>query len=147
MGVAHEVALDEATTSPCRLEEIRNAMRKTTRTPRRKREPEVTDEQWEIGKKTAIYCLMHFPMLWTVGGVPQLVQDDTGGQRWVIPVALRYPTGHGGEIGQLAYDGKEFTLLTDRAEMNERSRKIADDPEHLRKWNEHLASSLPAGES
>jgi hypothetical protein len=64
----------------------------------------------------------------------------------IITVMLRYPTGHEGYVGDLLYDGEEFTFLTERSVMDERIRRIADDPERLRKWNEYQSSTLQAGE-
>src|SRR5947209_7088419 len=81
-------------------EEIQRAMQRTADTQPRKRQPEITDEQWDIARKAASYCVLHFPTLWTAG-VPKAFTDDAGPTRWVIPVVLRYPTGHAGEIGRL----------------------------------------------
>jgi hypothetical protein len=61
-------------------------------------------------------------------------------------VTLRYTTGHEGYIGDLLYDGEEFTFVTEQSVMDERAQKIADDPERIRKWNEFRASTLQAGE-
>ncbi len=52
-----------------------------------------------------------------------------------------------GYVGDLLYDGEAFTLLTDPSVMDERVRKIAEDPERLRKWNEYRATTLRAGEA
>jgi hypothetical protein len=65
---------------------------------------------------------------------------------WIITVTLRYTTGHEGYVGDLLYDGQEFTFLTEQSVMDERVRVIAEDPERLRKWNEYRASPLRAGE-
>ena len=64
---------------------------------------------------------------------------------WIINVTLRYPTGHEGYVGDLLYDGDTSTFLTEQAIMDERVRKIAEDPERTRKWNEYRASTLHPG--
>src|SRR6202035_3518904 len=61
---------------------------------------------------------------------------------WLITVTLRYTTGHEGYVGDLLYDGKDFTFLTEQSVMDERVRKIAEDPERMRKWNEHQTPPL-----
>jgi len=61
----------------------------------------------------------------------------------MIRVYLRYPTGHEGYVGDLHYDGKKFTELTDRETMRERSRLIAADPKGIREWNEYRAATSP----
>jgi hypothetical protein len=65
---------------------------------------------------------------------------------WIITVSLRYTTGHEGYIGELLFDGEEFSFLTPPEVRKERARQIAADPERTRKWNEYRASTLPAGE-
>lgn len=65
---------------------------------------------------------------------------------WIVTVTLRYPTGHEGYVGDLLYDGDDFSFLTEQSVMDRRVQEIAEDPERVRKWNEHRASTLPAGE-
>ena len=110
----------------------------------KKRAAEIFAEEEQILRKAAIYCLFHFPMLWTVGGIKEEPATD-GCRRWIIAVYLRYPTGHEGYLGDLLYDGKTITEITDREVMRQRARVIAADPERIREWNEYRASTLPPG--
>jgi hypothetical protein len=111
---------------------------------RARRAAEVFAEEEQILRQAAIYCLLHFPTLWTVGGIKERPGTD-GSRNWIIAVHLRYPTGHEGYLGDLLYDGKVVKELTDRTVMRQRSREIAADPERMRKWNEYRASTLPPG--
>ena len=61
---------------------------------------------------------------------------------WIITVTLRYARGDEGYIGELLYDGEKFTFLTEQSVMDERARRIADDPEGTHKWNEYRGSTL-----
>jgi hypothetical protein len=65
---------------------------------------------------------------------------------WIITVTLRYATGHEGYIGDLLYDGEQFTFLTEQSVMDERAKKIAEDPDAMREWNEYQASTLRPAE-
>ncbi len=110
-------------------------------TPRNKpRGKHATSDQDSICAKAATYCLMHFPTLWTVGTARKTATDK---HSWIITVVLRYPTGHEGELGELLFDGKNFTPLTARPLMDERARKIAADPALKRAWNEYRGPSVP----
>ncbi len=93
------------------------------------------------------YCVRHFPMLWTTGGLPEKHIEADGTRHWIVHVYLRYPTGHEGYVGDLLYDGKQFTELTDRDTMRERSKQIAADPKGIQEWNEYRASTLRAGKA
>jgi hypothetical protein len=64
---------------------------------------------------------------------------------WIITVTLRYTTGHEGYIGDLLYDGKDFTFLTPPEVRKQRARQIAADPKRMHKWNEYRASTLSTG--
>jgi hypothetical protein len=118
--------------------------RKAAAEARKKRAAEIFAEEEQILRQAAIYCLLTFPTLWTVGGIREERRPD-GSRKWIIAVHLRYPTGHEGYLGDLLYDGKVVTELTDRDVMRQRAREIAADPERLRKWNEYRASALPPG--
>ena len=59
-------------------------------------------------------------------------------------VYLRYPTGHEGYLGDLLYNGKQFTELTDRETMRERAKQIEAEPALQREWDEYRAANLPA---
>ena len=121
-------------------EKTRTRVRKPTK---RKRKPEIKEEEEQILKKAQIYLLFEAkrPMFWTVAGIREERGDDST-RRWIIAVHLRYPTGHEGYLGDLAYDGTKIAELTDLALMQERAKKIADDPERERKWHDYQASTL-----
>ena len=116
--------------------------------PRRKKAPELNEEEEQILRKAQIYMLFEAkrPMLWTVAGIREEKADD-GSRRWIIAVNLRYPTGFEGYLGDLIYDGARITELTDLELMRERAKQIAADPEGLRQWNEYRASTLPPAEA
>lgn len=121
--------------------------KKASKTTRPKKCCDVTEEEEHIISAAATYCLLHFPMLWTTGGFPEDRQAEDGSRQWLIRVYLRYPTGFEGYLGDLLYDGKQITELTDRQLMMERAKQVAADPEGIRQWNEYRASNLPAGET
>jgi hypothetical protein len=73
---------------------------------------------------------------------PDAARTTGGGRKWIITVTLRYTSGHEGYIGDLLYDGEVFTMITEKSVITERARKIAADPEGIRKWNEYRASTL-----
>jgi hypothetical protein len=60
---------------------------------------------------------------------------------WIITVTLRYSAGDEAYLGDLLYDGEEFTFLTEQSMMDERAQKLANDAERIRIWNESRASS------
>jgi hypothetical protein len=104
---------------------------------------ELTDEQQHILREAMSYCVRQFPTLWTTGGLPEECEGGHGSRQWIIRVYLRYPTGFEGYLGDLRYDGKQFTELTDRKVMHERAKQIEADPALQRQWNEYRASTLP----
>lgn len=124
---------------------IKRSSQKAAVKTRRKRPREFTEEEQLILREAMCYCFEHFPLLWTTGGIRE-EPGANGSRRWIIPVYLRYPTGHEGYLGDLGYDGKQFAPLTERAVMRERAEQIATDPERMRQWNEYRASTLPAVE-
>jgi hypothetical protein len=104
----------------------------------------ILDEEEKILQKATIHLIMHHGGLLVA---TDLREQNEGGQRtWVITVTLRYPTGHEGYVGDLFYDGEEFTFLTPPEVLRERVRAVAADPERERKWNEYRASTQPPGE-
>ena len=123
---------------------IRQSRAKVATTTRRKKLPEFTDEEESILEEATKHLVFKHGMFLVASGIRET--SIKGLQVWVITVTLRYTTGHEGCIGELLYDGEEFTLLTEQSVMDERARQIADDPERLRKWNEYRASTLKAGE-
>ncbi len=88
----------------------------------------VTAEDEHIISGAATYCLRHFPMLWTTEGLPEECTGDNGARHWIIRLYLRYPTGFEGYLGDLRYDGAEFTELTDRSVMLERAGRLPPIP-------------------
>jgi hypothetical protein len=121
---------------------------KAPRTTRGKEGPQTIKEEERILRKAQEYLLFEAkrPMLWTVAGIKEEKGPD-GSRRWIIAVHLRYPTGFEGYLGDLLYDGRRITELTDPERMRERAREIAADPEGIRQWNEYRASTLPSGEA
>jgi hypothetical protein len=107
-------------------------------------EPEIRPEEKQILRKALKHLVFKHGHLLVPTSIRQ--ERDQGSPRWIIAVALRYPTGFEGEIGDLLYDGQEFTFLTPPEVREQRARKIAEDPEALRQWNEYRASTLPPGE-
>lgn len=81
-------------------------------------------------------------MLWTPRDLPEECTGENGSRQWIIHVYLCYPTGFNGYLGDLLYDSKEFSQLTDREIMRERAKQIAADPERDRKWNELQAAAV-----
>jgi hypothetical protein len=105
------------------------------------REPELNEEEEQILREALKYLVFkHGHLL-----VPSSIREerDQGSRRWILTVILRYPTGFEGEIGDLLYDGQEFTFLTPPEVRKARARKIAEDPERIREWNEYRDSTLP----
>jgi hypothetical protein len=122
---------------------------KTTRSKlatatKRRKKAEVVDEQEERIYRAAIKYLLfnHGHLL-----VPTAHREMRikGFPIWIFTVTLRYPTGFEGYVGDLLYDGENFTFLTEQSLMDERVRQIAANPERDRKWNEYRASTLRAG--
>jgi hypothetical protein len=104
-------------------EKKKAARSKTHKTIRRIHKPAISEEQAKILQHGAIYCLRNFPTLWTVGEIKE-EKAENGRRRWIIAVYLRYPTGFEGYLGDLLYNGKHITELTDRNIMRARARRI-----------------------
>jgi hypothetical protein len=122
-------------------EQIRTS---TVEVERRSRNAEINEEETQILRAALKYLVFKHGHLLVPTGIRE--ERDQGLRRWIIAVALRYPTGFEGEIGDLLYDGHEFSFLTPPEVREERARQIAEDPEQIRLWNEYRASSLQAGE-
>jgi hypothetical protein len=107
--------------------------------------PELNEEEERILRDALRYLLFEHGHLL----VPARIREERDGAagRWIITVHLRYPTGFEGEIGELLYDGAEFTFLTPPDVRTQRAQRIAADPEGIRQWNEFQASALPPGET
>lgn len=94
--------------------------------PRTKATGELTKEQERIIQAAATYCLRNFPMLWTTGGLPEECHAENGARQWLVHIFLRYPMGQEGYLGDLLYDGNQFSELTTRQIMSERAKVIAN---------------------
>jgi hypothetical protein len=116
---------------------------KVQRTTQRRAKPQVTDQEEEILRAATLHLMRKHGSLLLATGARQI--RVKGLEVWIITVTLRYPTGHEGYVGDLLYDGETFTFLTEQAVMDERVRRVAEDPERMRKWNEYRASSLHPG--
>ena len=113
---------------------------KAQRTTQRRAKPEVTDEEEQILRAATLNLMMkHGSLLLATGARKTHIKAL---EVWIITVTLRYPTGHEGYVGDLLYDGETFTFLTEQAVIEERVRKIVEDPERTRKWNERRGSAL-----
>ena len=115
-----------------------------TRTTTRRKPPRIVPEQERIFRAATLYLIQNHGMFLVATGVREA--RVRGCPVWIITVTLRFTTGHEGYIGDLLYDGEEFTFLTEKSVMDERANQIANDPERQRKWNEYRASTLSAAE-
>jgi hypothetical protein len=111
---------------------------------RGKQEHERMDQEEEILRAATLHLITKHGMFLVATGLREA--SVKGIRIWIITVALRYTTGHEGYIGDLLYDGEEFTFLTPPEIRKERARQIAADPERTTKWNEYRASAVQAGE-
>ena len=84
----------------------------------------LSPEQERIWEQAAAFCVRRLPTLWTAGE-PRREPEPPG--RWIVPIVLRYPDGHEGVLGEMAFDEqrRDFTLLTERAVLSERAREVA----------------------
>ena len=87
-------------------------------------EQSLSPEQERIWEQAAAFCVRRLPTLWTAGE-PRREPQPPG--RWIVPIVLRYPEGHEGTLGEMAFDEQrqDFTLLTERAVLSERAREVA----------------------
>jgi hypothetical protein len=106
--------------------------------------PEVSDAEEQILLAATRYLIHKHGMFLVATGARALWIRDL--PVWVITVTLRYDQGHEGYIGDLLYHGEQFKFLTEQAVMDERARKIAADPEGLRKWHAYRTARLHPGE-
>lgn len=94
-------------------------------------------KQERILQKATIHLVTHVGGLLVATGL-----REEGSRRWIIEVTLRYPTGHEGYVGEVAYDGRDFSILTPPDVWRRRIKRIAADPGGIRLWNEYRASTL-----
>lgn len=118
---------------------------KTRAGAKRRRKPEVIDEEERILREATKYLVFQEGMFLVATGLREA--RIRGFRVWIITVTMRLDAGDETYIGDLLYDGKEFTLLTEQSVMDERAQKLLDDPESIRKWNEYRASTLRAGKA
>jgi len=116
---------------------------KAAKTKRHRQVPKLINKEERILRAATIYLIRKVGGLLVATGVRE-ERDSKESRTWIITVTLRYPTGHEGYVGELLYDGTDFSLLTPDDVMKERARKIAADPEGIRKWDEYQASTLQA---
>jgi hypothetical protein len=112
---------------------------------KRRRKLEWPDEKERILRAATQHLVFKHGMFLVATGIREL--RIKGLRVWILTVTLRFGTGDEGYIGDLLYDGEEFTFLTEQSVMDERARKIAEDPERIRKWNEYRASVLHPGKA
>lgn len=118
----------------------KNPGRNSRGTVRRREIPIPDDREERILRAATIHLIHKHGMFLVATGAREF--RLRGLPAWVITVTLRYTTGRGGYIGDLLYDGEEYTFLTEKALMDERAELIANDPEAQREWNEYRASTL-----
>lgn len=117
--------------------------RASTVTKRRRKateKKEVLDEEERILREATKHLVFQHGMFLVATGAREV--SIKGIPVWIITVTLRYTTGHEGYIGDLLYDGEDFTFLTPPEVRKERAQQIAADPERTRQWNEYRASTL-----
>jgi hypothetical protein len=110
-----------------------------------RREPEDLDEEERILREATGYLITKHGMFLVATGLREV--RIKGFRVWIITVTLRYGFGDEGYIGDLLYDGEAFTFLTEQSVMDDRARKIAENPERIRQWNEYRASTLHPGKA
>ena len=114
-------------------------------TLRRRKKPELNAEEEALFRAATLHLITHHGMFLVATDVREA--RVKGFRVWIFTVILRYDKGDEGYVGDLLYDGDEFTFLTEQSIMDERIRKIAENPERLRKWNEYRASTLHPGKA
>jgi hypothetical protein len=107
--------------------------------------PEATERVEQVLRAATLHLVQKHGMFLVATGARELWIK--GFRAWIITVTLRYAAGHEGYIGDLLYDGEQFSFLTEQSNMDERAQRIAGDPEGLRRWNEYRASTLHPGEA
>lgn len=115
---------------------VKKTQPRTSKRSKPRPAPELARFEEDLLRKATIHLIHKHGGLFVATSV-RWVKSEDGPTHWVIAFCLRYPTGHEGVVGDLIYDGKEFTLLTSDEIINERVRQIATDPEGIRQWNEY----------
>ena len=127
-----------------RATEKSQAERPNTGKRQRQRQPAIDEEEAILSAATIYLIRKHGMFLVATNAREARVKTF---RVWIITVTLRYATGDEAYIGDLLYDGEEFTFLTEQSVMDQRARQFADDPERIRRWNEDRDSTLRPGKA
>ncbi len=119
--------------------------KKTRKAIQRKHKQEINEREEEILRAATLHLITHHGMFLVATGLHEARVRAL--PVWIITVTLRFDAGNEGYIGDLLYDGEEFTFLTPPEIRKERAKQIADDPEAIRKWNEYRDSALRPGKA
>jgi hypothetical protein len=113
--------------------------------PKRRRKPEVSDEEEQILREATKHLVFEHGMFLVATGIREM--RIKGFRVWILTVTLRYAAGDEGYIGDLLFDGDDFTFLTEQSVMDARAQRIADDPERIRRWNEQQTPPVRTGKA
>lgn len=114
--------------------------KKSRNAVKRKPRQEINEREEEILRAATLELITHHGGHFVATGLREVAIK--GFPVWIITVTLRYDKGDEGYLGDLVYDGEKFTFLTEQSVMDERARKIADNPERIHNWNEYRTSTL-----
>ena len=109
---------------------------------KRRPKPEIHDAEERILQEATKHLILNHGGL--LVATAARAQPIKGIRIWIITVTLRYPTGHEGYVGDLLYDGEDFTFLTPLEVRKERVRQIDADPALKREWDDYRNSTLSA---
>ncbi len=109
----------------------RRTGKKARKTTRRKPKSIIDEREEAIYRAATLYLITKHGMFLVATGVREA--SVRGSIVWIIAVTLRYDHGHEGYVGDLLYDGEEFTFLTPPEIRRERIRQIAASPRYDRK--------------
>jgi hypothetical protein len=127
------------------MKKLRTETRAKAARAARRRKPEDLSEEEQVLRAATLHLMMkHGSLLVATGARATTIK---GHKVWILTVTLRYDPGDECHVGDLLYDGEQFTFLTEQVVMDERVRQFAEDPERLRRWNEYRASTLRSGEA
>jgi hypothetical protein len=117
-------------------------MKSGGRTSPRSRLP-VLDAEEQILREATKHLIRQHGGLFVATGIRE--EPGAAPRAWIITVTLRYPTGDEGYVGDLRYDGRTFTFLTEQSLIDERVRQIAG--EHARLSGTCNDTRSPSGET
>ncbi len=118
---------------------------KASPTTKHRRKPQVLDEEERILREATKHLVFKHGMFLVATGLREV--RIKGFRVWIITVTLRYGTGDEAYIGDLLYDGEDFTFLTEQSVMDERAQTLLDDPERIRRWDAYRSSTLHPGKA